>query len=360
MGFELVVCYLNSLLSEPQHLIIYGNNTGVIEGWGIGRHHNQAVNEIFKLLHAFIESSLTISSVASCYIPVPAIQPIGHLGASMVQPTSHSLPSLSWSTYETSSQTLPTPSLPKSSDSLERAGTQLPHLTHSAASTPSKKSMSILEQRPLSRMSSSLVSSRTVDSSSSHFNSPLPSPSPHPELAGASKPCPYQPNLRPLPSPNCPHCLARDRLRLWRPANPSMCPADGVSSAIMLESMLDQILEVIGALWADSTKELYGTGLLIFHLFCNFNRISELECCPMSRNLLTFLSSCTGAYSGLALTNYSAGLRAWHLLHGHLWTIDLVELKHMLQGAARLAPCSSKKPKWPPMTWKTSRSFIHT
>ena len=269
----------------------------------------------------------------------------------MVQPTSHSLPSLSWSTYETSSQTLPTPSLPKSSDSLERAGTQLPHLTHSAASTPSKKSMSILEQRPLLRMSSSLVSSRTVDSSSSHFNSPLPSPSPHPELAGASKPCPYQPDLCLLLLLNCLHCLARDRLWLWKPANPSTHPADGVSSTIMSESMLDWILEVIGASWADSTKELYGTGLLIFHMFCDFNQISELEHCPVLRNLLlAFLSSCMGAYSGSALTNYSARLHTWHLLHGHLCSIDLVKLKHMLQGAARLAPCSSKKPKQPPMT----------
>ena len=168
-------------------------------------------------------------------------------------------------------------------------------------------------------MTSSSASSRTVDSNSSRFNSPLPSPSPHPELAGASKPCPYQPDLCLLPSPNRPHCLARDRLRLWRPANPSTRPADGASSAIMSESMLDWILEVIGASWADSTKELYGTGLLIFHVFCDFNQISESEHCPVSRNLLlTFLSSCTGAYSGSALTNYSARLHAWHLLHGHL------------------------------------------
>ena len=191
--------------------------------------------------------------------PVPAIQLISCLGASMAQPTSYSLPLLSQSTYKTSSQTLPTPSLPKSSDSSERAGTQLPHLAHSAASAPSKKSMSVLEQRLLSRMSSSSASSRTVDSSSSHFNSPLPSPSPHPEPAGASNPCPYQPDLHPLPSPNCLHCLARDRLRLWKPANPSTHLADGASSAIMSESMLDWILEVIRASWVDSTKELYGT-----------------------------------------------------------------------------------------------------
>ena len=80
----------------------------------------------------------------------------------------------------------------------------------------------------------------------------------------------------------------------------------------------------------------------------------------MLRNLLlTFLSSCTGAYSGSALTNYSAGLHAWHLLHGHLWTIELIELKHMLQGAARLAPHSSKKPKQPPMTMEDIK-IIHT
>ncbi|KAF8549244.1 hypothetical protein OG21DRAFT_1478933 [Imleria badia] len=91
--------------------------------------------------------------------------------------------------------------------------------------------------------------------------------------------------------------------------------------------MLDRILEVIGTSWADSTKELYGTGLLIFHVYCDIHNIAEVERCPISRALLlSFLSSCTGSYSGSAISNYAVGIRAWHLLHGHPWNIDQDEL----------------------------------
>ena len=99
-----------------------------------------------------------------------------------------------------------------------------------------------------------------------------------------------------------------------------------------------------------STKELYGTSLFIFHVFCDFNHIWEAERCLVSCNLLlAFLSSCAGAYSSLAITNHSASICVWHLLHSHMWDIDSVELKCMLQGASHLMPCSSKKAKWLPM-----------
>ena len=66
--------------------------------------------------------------------------------------------------------------------------------------------------------------------------------------------------------------------------------------------------------------------------------------------LLAFLSSCAGGASGSALSNYVAGVKAWHLLHGQPWTIPQDELQLMLQGAARLAPRSSKRAKQPPVT----------
>jgi hypothetical protein len=97
--------------------------------------------------------------------------------------------------------------------------------------------------------------------------------------------------------------------------------------------------------------ETYGAGLLVFHVYCDAHSVPETQRCPISPNLLlAFLSSCAGAYSGSSLMNYAAGLKAWHLLHGHPWKINANELKAILDGAATLAPPSSKRPKRNPFT----------
>jgi hypothetical protein len=107
----------------------------------------------------------------------------------------------------------------------------------------------------------------------------------------------------------------------------------------------------MGSSWATSTKESYGAGLLSFHVYCDSQAIAEEERCPISRTLLlAFLSSCAGSYSGSALSNYAAGLRAWHLLHGRSWVIPPSELKAVLDGAMALAPTASKRPKRLPYT----------
>jgi hypothetical protein len=117
------------------------------------------------------------------------------------------------------------------------------------------------------------------------------------------------------------------------------------------EDQLNRILEVIGSSWALSTKETYGAGLLVFQVFCDSHKIPEENRCPISANLLLmFLSSCAGSYSGSALANYAAGLKAWHLLHGRPWLINAKELKATLDGATALAPGSSKRDKRIPFT----------
>ncbi|EGN91555.1 hypothetical protein SERLA73DRAFT_67202 [Serpula lacrymans var. lacrymans S7.3] len=114
---------------------------------------------------------------------------------------------------------------------------------------------------------------------------------------------------------------------------------------------MDRILEVIGALWAQSTKQTYGAELLVFHIYCNLHNIPEVQRCPVLPTLLlSFLSSCAGSYAGSTLSNYAVGLRAWHLLHGHSWNINNIELKAMLKGATQLAPPSSKCPCRQPIT----------
>ena len=117
------------------------------------------------------------------------------------------------------------------------------------------------------------------------------------------------------------------------------------------EAALDHVLEVMGTLWVESTKELYGTGLLIFHIYCDINHISESEWCLVSwALLLSFLASYAGAHSGSTISNYLMAIKGWHLLHGHPWEMNQDELRLRLQGAAHLAPHSSKQPKCPPMT----------
>ncbi|KAG1868954.1 hypothetical protein DFJ58DRAFT_621615, partial [Suillus subalutaceus] len=114
---------------------------------------------------------------------------------------------------------------------------------------------------------------------------------------------------------------------------------------------LDCILNVMGVSWVQSTKETYGAGLLVFHVFCDTNNIAEDQWCPVNPALLlTFLSSCAGSYSGSTLANYAVAIRAWHLLHGRLWLISPSELKSLLDGARAVVPESSKQPKCLPFT----------
>ncbi|KIK92064.1 hypothetical protein PAXRUDRAFT_794795 [Paxillus rubicundulus Ve08.2h10] len=104
------------------------------------------------------------------------------------------------------------------------------------------------------------------------------------------------------------------------------------SAPPILETTLDRILHVIGASWTDSTKELYGTGLLIFHVYSDLNQIPEPK------------------YSSSAITNYASALCAWHILHGHPLSIQRDELKTILNGATRLTPKTSKRSQRPPLT----------
>ncbi|KIJ09175.1 hypothetical protein PAXINDRAFT_17737 [Paxillus involutus ATCC 200175] len=262
------------------------------------------------------------------------------------------LPWTSLSTLENFSPTQRHPSQLASSESSKKADTQPPPPEPSTNYALGSKKPNASERRSSLRMSSLSTSSRMIDSVPSRFNSPLPSSNPSVSRPTTEhKPRPYHPNLRPLPSPHQPHCLAKDRLRLWVPVSPSARTSHPSSPDRISETALNRILEVIGASWADSTKELYGTGLLVFHFHCDLNDISEHERCPVSHTaLLAFLSSCVGAYSGSTISNYAAGIHAWHLLHGHPWTVDQNKLKLTLQGASHLAPRSSKRPKRPPMT----------
>lgn len=111
----------------------------------------------------------------------------------------------------------------------------------------------------------------------SHFGAAInPTPS-----SSSAAPKTYRPELTPHPSSLHPHCLARDRLRLWIPLgmNPRhvelAAVLKGKQEAEITDAQVSHILNVIGSSWAQSTKETYGARLLVFHIFCDANSIAE-------------------------------------------------------------------------------------
>ena len=158
----------------------------------------------------------------------------------------------------------------------------------------------------------------------------------------------YPPDLTPKVSNLRLHCSARDRLRLWKltfTRSPDDLRGD------ITDEDLDRLITVINSSWQPATRETYGAGLLVFHVFCDLRLIPEESRCPAdSLLMLTFVSACAGSYSGRTLANYFYAVRAWHTLHGAPWHMNVAEMKAALDGAAILAPPSSKKPKRGPMT----------
>ncbi|KIJ18246.1 hypothetical protein PAXINDRAFT_9326 [Paxillus involutus ATCC 200175] len=164
------------------------------------------------------------------------------------------------------------------------------------------------------------------------FDAPLTFPS---TTETAPKPCPYCPDLTPLPSPIHPHCLACEHLHLWLPSSTSTHVTIQDHGNIPSQAILDCILKVMGALWVDTIKKVYGTGFLVYHIYCDLHHVPDIDRCPTAPTLLlTFLSSCAGLYSGTAIANYASGIQAWKICPD--------KLNAILEGTSKLAPKSSK------------------
>ena len=103
--------------------------------------------------------------------------------------------------------------------------------------------------------------------------------------------------------------------------------------------------------WADSTRESYSSGILVYHVFCDMKDVPEELRAPASQSLITsFIVSVAGSYSGATISNYIHGIRSWHVLHGLEWRLIPLELDAALRGAERLAPPSSRRKKRQPYT----------
>lgn len=193
--------------------------------------------------------------------------------------------------------------------------------------------------------------STLVHRTHSKFNATLPSRS------ALVRPRPYPKHLTPNTSALRPPCAAHDRLRFWRPALSRIDACDKIP--FISDDDLERILAVMNVAWAQGTRESYGSGLLVYHVFCDSRQIPEEDRCPASHiNILLFISSCAGSYAGRTLANYVCGIRAWHILHGHEWTMGTDQVKAALDGATKLAPPSSRRPKREPFTVKLIESLL--
>jgi len=106
-------------------------------------------------------------------------------------------------------------------------------------------------------------SSNTVGKSR---NFPLP-----PAMSTTKKrPGPYPKNLTLKPSLLRPLCPARDRVHMWLPSPSATTSRNGLS-------FNDQrrIPEVMIHAWEENTQETYGSGLLVYHVFCDANGTPE-------------------------------------------------------------------------------------
>lgn len=194
--------------------------------------------------------------------------------------------------------------------------------------------------------------SPSLTPSTSRFTAILPSQ----ENRSTRIPHKYPVHLTPRVSSLRPHCPARDRLRLWKPA---YTRASGNQRLEITDEDLDRLVSVINSSWQPTTRETYGAGLLVFHVFCDLRLIPEEFRCPADPLLfLTFISSCAGTYSGKTLANYTYAVKAWHTLHGAIWHMNTAEMKAALDGAAILAPPSSRTPKRAPVTLVIISSLV--
>ncbi|PSR72209.1 hypothetical protein PHLCEN_2v11916 [Hermanssonia centrifuga] len=137
---------------------------------------------------------------------------------------------------------------------------------------------------------------------------------------------------------------------MWKPADSSREIVEARSSWISNDDIA-RITAVTTRAWAVSTATLYGSGLLVFHVFCDERGIPEKDRAPISDDVLQlFLATLAGSYAKSSIVNYYAGIRAWHAVHRINWMIDKDRSALLIRGAENLVPASSKREPREPYT----------
>ena len=105
------------------------------------------------------------------------------------------------------------------------------------------------------------------------FNTPLTNATPPHTL----KLRPYKQDLTPALSPLRPHCLVRQRLSLWLPNLSAARSSVSDRGPPLDDAEVKQVLLIMGVSLAESTRELYGTGLLVFHVYCDTKSVPDSQ-----------------------------------------------------------------------------------
>lgn len=263
--------------------------------------------------------------------------------ASTTQRTVHPGASTHHESYYSLRSPFPNPSKP-SSQTLTIPKSLLSVIGTARESKRTRSSMTVLEHvssPPISTMSSVVKEKkcskrRKLSKLANHLGGSIPH-----KFSVAN----YPHNLTPITSSLRPHCSAKDRLRLWRPA------ANDSSSSSLPHIDAQRIQDVMIHAWASSTREAYGSGILAFHVYCDSKNIEEHLRAPAPSEIISaFISDMAGSYSGKTISSYIHGVRAWHILHGRSWSLDDNQIDTLLKAAKNLTPSSSKRKKRPPYT----------
>ncbi|KIY44813.1 DNA breaking-rejoining enzyme, partial [Fistulina hepatica ATCC 64428] len=147
------------------------------------------------------------------------------------------------------------------------------------------------------------------------------------------------------PSPFRPPCPASERIFRWK------SPA-----AAQLDEMLRQDSELIRLgywsnlqdAYAEATRSTYGAGLLRFHQFCDRCSVPESRRMPADIHLLVgFIGCWSDKHSGSTLSNWLAGLRAWHEINNQPWVGEQPLLRLGRRSAKRAGKKHSRPPREP-------------
>ena len=121
-------------------------------------------------------------------------------------------------------------------------------------------------------------------------------------------PATYSQHLTPTPSLLHPHCLARDQLQRWTLAPPTPNPLNGPA---LTQTECDRVMDIMVHAWEEGTCVLYGTGLLMWHCFCNERGVPKEGRAPATQALVSsFMVHLAAAYSGRTIARYINGVRA--------------------------------------------------
>ena len=192
---------------------------------------------------------------------------------------------------------------------------------------------------------------RTEDTTTNpRWPAPLPTQS-------SGRPRPYPNHLQPQPSTLRPHCPSKDRLVLWQPTSTRTFRDREGRPIELREEDLERVKLALVRSYAENTLQSYSTWLLVFHIFCDTRSIPEDQRAPASSDLISnWLAAIVGTYSGTAIRNYLAGVRAWHIIHGLEWKMNKPEVDALLWSAEKNQPTRSQQKKRKP--WTTA--FITT